>query len=122
SPDLQAVQDGARAVTLEGAVHAAPPAPRRFPNPPGYVILAELGKGGMGVVYKAWETRLRREVALKVALSRPQGSTGATELGRFRKEAEAMARLHHPNIVQVYHVGEHEGVPYFALEYIEGQS
>src|SRR5262249_40293611 len=107
-------------VTVSGPVKAAAPAPRRFPNPPGYVILSELGKGGMGVVYKAWETRLNREVALKVALTRPQG--GGTELGRFRKEAEAMARLRHPNIVQVYHVGEHEGAPYFALEYVEGQS
>src|SRR5207302_2688971 len=64
--------------------------------------------------------RLNREVALKVALTRPQG--GGTELGRFRKEAEAMAHLRHPNIVQVYQVGEHEGSPYFALEYVEGQS
>src|SRR5262249_25564280 len=67
--------------------------------------------------------RLRREVALKVALSRPYGGgTDAPELARFRKEAEAMARLRHPSIVQVYQVGEHEGVPYFAMEYVEGQS
>jgi serine/threonine protein kinase len=86
----------------------------------GYEILGELGHGGMGVVYKALQPGLRRVVALKMIGA--QGSGGAEGLARFRGEAEAVARLQHPNIVQVYEVGEHDGLPFVALEYVEGGS
>ncbi len=91
-----------------------------FPDVPGYEVLAELGRGGMGIVYKARQTTLKRLVALKMILSGPQA--GAAELARFRAEAESAARLQHPNIVQVHEVGEHDGRPFFSLEYVEGGS
>jgi hypothetical protein len=90
------------------------------PDVPGYEILEELGRGGMGVVYKARQLNLRRTVALKIV---PGGiHTGPKDLDRFRAEAAAIARLHHPNIVQIYDVGETAGRPYFVLEFVDGGS
>src|SRR5262249_21640603 len=82
---------------------------------PGYEILGELGRGGMGVVYKARQVKANRVVALKMILS--GAHAGAAELKRFQVEAEAIARLQHPNIVQVFEVGEHNGKPFFSLEF-----
>jgi serine/threonine protein kinase/Flp pilus assembly protein TadD len=87
---------------------------------PGYELLAELGRGGMGVVYKAWQTRVGRLTAIKMVLAGPHA--GAEQLARFRTEAEAVARLHHANIVQIFDVGEQDGRPYLVLEYVDGDN
>ena len=86
----------------------------------GYEILSELGRGGMGVVYKARDVKLKRIVALKMILS--GGHAGRDAVDRFRREAEAVARLNHPNIVAIHEVGEADGLPFFALEYLAGGS
>jgi serine/threonine-protein kinase len=87
---------------------------------PGYEILAELGRGGMGVVYKARQLALDRIVALKMILS---GShAGSQDLARFHLEARAVAQLSHPHIVQIYDVGAAEGRAYLALEFIDGRT
>jgi serine/threonine-protein kinase len=91
-----------------------------LPDIPGYHVDAELGRGGMGIVYKARHLRLNRTVALKMLLAGPYARP--QELERFLREAEAVAALHHPNIVQVYDMGEHDGRPYFTMELIEGGS
>ena len=85
-----------------------------------YEIVAPLGAGGMGVVYRARDERLERDVAIKV-LS-PGLLTDEAARRRFRKEALALARLSHPNIAAVYDVGEHDGVDYLVMECVPGQS
>ena len=82
-------------------------------------ILRVLGRGGMGVVYEAIQESLGRHVALKVLP--PHGRLDPTQLGRFRREARAAAGLHHTNIVPVFAVGEQDGVPYYAMQFIRGQ-
>lgn len=85
---------------------------------PGYEDVVEIGRGGMGVVYRARQVGLNRRVALKMILTGVHAD--AEELQRFRLEAEAVARLEHPNIVRIYEVGELDGRPFFALEYVDG--
>jgi serine/threonine-protein kinase len=91
-----------------------------LPHIPGYAVEAELGRGGMGIVYRARHVRLNRLVALKMLL----GSAYAApqDLARFRREAEAGACLRHPHIVQVYDAGEHDGLQFFTMECLEGGS
>jgi serine/threonine protein kinase/Tfp pilus assembly protein PilF len=84
----------------------------------GYEIEGELGRGGMGVVFRAFQRKLNRLVALKMLT----GYYGPPELKRFFAEAETAAALHHANIIHVYDVGEHEGAPFFAMEYVESGS
>jgi outer membrane protein assembly factor BamB len=115
-PTLPPVPEGA---TLPPSASPAA-APRGLPQVPGYEVLDRLGEGGMGVVYRARQAGLDREVALKMILA---GShAGEQDLERFLAEARAIARLRHPNIVQIHEVGEHEGKPYFSLEFCAGGS
>jgi WD40 repeat protein len=101
---------------------SAPPAADegRPPAVRGYEVLGELGRGGMGVVYQARQAGLNRLVALKMILA--GGHAGEQDLARFRAEAAAIARLRHPNIVQVYEIGDHDGLPFFSLEFVAGGS
>lgn len=87
---------------------------------PGYEIERELGRGGMGVVYQARQIALNRTVALKMILA--GGHAGPDDLERFRTEAEAIARIQHPHVVQVFEVGQHGGLPFFSLEFCSGGS
>jgi serine/threonine protein kinase/tetratricopeptide (TPR) repeat protein len=97
---------------------ARPAAAKPPVNLPGYAIVGELGRGGMGVVYQARQTGLNRLVALKMILSSSHASS--EDLARFKLEAEAVARLRHPHIVQIYDIGQHNGLPYFSLELCSG--
>jgi serine/threonine protein kinase len=91
-----------------------------LPIVPGYEIFEQIGRGGMGVVYRARQLGLDRIVALKMILTGYQASP--KDLARFRAEAAALARLQHPNIVQIYDFGEAAGRPYFAFEFVAGGS
>jgi hypothetical protein len=86
----------------------------------GYEVLRELGRGGMGVVYQARHLRLNRVVALKMILS--GGHAGEQDLARFLAEAEAVAALQHAHVVQLFDFGQHEGLPFFTLEFVAGGS
>jgi WD40 repeat protein/tetratricopeptide (TPR) repeat protein len=114
--------DPSSAETIAKADRPAPAAPRERPLPAiaGYEILGELGRGGMGVVYRARQVRLNRPCALKMILGGAHADAPAAV--RFLAEAEAVARLQHPNVVQIHHVGEADGLPYFELEYVDGGS
>ncbi len=113
-PAGQATEDA------QGAGRAPGIAPGRPSHIGGYELLGELGRGGMGVVYQARQIQLNRTVALKMVLTGVHADP--EHLARFRLEAEAVARLQHPNIVQIYEVGEHDGQPFFSLEFVEGGS
>jgi eukaryotic-like serine/threonine-protein kinase len=91
-----------------------------WPSIPGYEIREHIGSGAFGVVYRAWQTSLRREVALKVIRNWQLAAAGDKD--RLRREAQAVAQLRHPNIVQIYDTGEYAGCPFFSLEYVEGGS
>src|SRR5439155_25103457 len=96
------------------------PAPPRMPCFAKYEVEAEIGRGGMGVVYKARQKDLDRPVALKMVLSGQLASP--EQLARFHDEAKFAAQLHHPNIVPIYESGDSLGQPYFAMQFIEGPS
>jgi tetratricopeptide (TPR) repeat protein len=119
------------AVLLARPTRAAPPEGGSRPSASGesggrperigpYRIGREIGRGGMGVVYLATHTRLRREAAVK--LIRAGASARPEDVARFRREAEAVAAVGHPNVVTVYEAGEQDGVPWLALEYVPGGS
>jgi len=91
-----------------------------WPKVTGYEIIRELGHGGMGVVYEARQASPRRLVALKMI--RAADSAGAHILSRFRQEANAVARLQHPNVVQIHEVGDYHGRPFLSLEFVAGGS
>ncbi len=88
------------------------------PIVPGYEIIHEIGRGGMGVVYQAKQLNLNRMVALKMVLAK--GEQAEEALSRFHREAAAVAKLHHPNIVQIYNIDEYNGLPFFSLEFVDG--
>ena len=109
------------AAAVEAAPSTAPPPPEaraKLPAVPGYEVQSILGRGGMGVVYKARQVKANRLVALKMILLGAQAS--GLVLERFRSEAEAVARLQHPRIVQIFEVGDHAGLPFFSLEFVDG--
>ena len=108
---------GASSVVPFGTAETSEFAP---PLVPGYEIIHEVGRGGMGVVYKARQLSLNRLVALKMILSGVHA--GPTERERFKREAEAVAALQHAHIVQIFDIGEANGHPYLALEFVDGGS
>ena len=115
-PESAFAPDETQAASLPSA--PPPPSPSVLPSIPGYEVMEELGRGGMGVVYKARQLSVNRIVALKMILA--GAYAGPEEVIRLRKEAEALGRLQHPNIVQIFEVGEVAGRPFCALEYVEG--
>jgi len=120
----QQILEGLTAGSLGSNTSRAPSEPQKQPRLPRqigqYALIRELGHGGMGVVYLAEQTTLKRAVALKVI--RHGVNATSEEISRFCAEAEVVARLQHPNIVQIHEVGSQEGVYYLALEYVSGGS
>ena len=116
-PFETAIRGGDPKVTSTTAYKGPGPA---WPSVPGYEILGELGRGGMGIVYRARQVSLNRLVALKVLPASIRQFTSA--ISRFKKEAQAAAKLHHTNIVPVYATGEQDGAHFYAMELIDGPS
>jgi serine/threonine protein kinase len=129
-PEIAPLTAGDAAPTLPpqtlGGQDTTPPEPELnpklaiWPCVPGYEINGVLGRGGMGIVYKARHLRLDRIVALKMVLAGAHAAPD--EVGRFRTEAEAVAKMQHANIVQIYEVGDCDGRPYISLEFVGGGS
>jgi serine/threonine protein kinase len=122
-PDLSASSAAAASVNLSAGISASSSTPRVLPSGPapvvnavvaGYEVLGELGRGAMGVVYKARHLKLNRVVALKMVLG---GRIDQKDLIRFLAEAQAVEAVKHENVVQVYDYGDHLGQPYMALEF-----
>ncbi len=84
-----------------------------------YLISEQIGAGGMGVVYRAHDQKLKRDVALKVLL--PQAVADESALSRFKREALALSRLNHPNICTIYDIGKADGQTYIVMEYVDGR-
>ena len=119
SPDLPPVTVTSPPDATRTGPGVPPPSPGPPPDaPPGFTLDREIGSGGMGVVYLARQQRLNRPVALKTV--RPGTTLDPRALIRFLAEAEAIASIRHPNVVEVYSFGEHAGRPYLALEYCPG--
>ncbi len=108
---------GSRGDKTESTSNAVDSKGNRLPVITGYELLGELGRGGMGVVYRARQKGLGRMVALKMVLN---NQASQEELDRFMLEAQAVALVEHPNIVQIYDVGEYNMLPYFSLEFVDG--
>ena len=114
----QAGSPGTLSVLATGPKDSKPPHPvPEITSPAGFALLEELGRGAMGVVYKARQNHPERVVALKFLVA---GAHAAEQRVRFLAEANTAARLNHPHIVQVHAVGEHQGQPFLCLEYIAG--
>jgi serine/threonine-protein kinase len=116
--EAQAYLTGTSATATPQEAGPADPTDGRLPTVPGYELLDVLGRGGMGVVYRARQLGFNRVVALKMIRTAAE----PLERRRFRTEAEAVARLRHANIVQVHDIGEADGCPYFSMEHLEGGS
>lgn len=115
--DVQLLQGAAARMRLFQAAAEPPAGPRQVGE---YRILREIGRGGMGIVYEAHQQSLNRQVALKML---PFGAVlDPRKIARFRNEAQAAAQLHHPHIVPVFAVGQEQGVYYYAMQFIDGQS
>src|SRR5262245_32769776 len=111
------LHDGTATVSFHSGAESFP-ADTELPAIPGHEMHGVLGRGGMGVVYKATHLELKRPVAVKMILGAPD----AAEMERFRKEAQAVARIQHPHVVQIFEIGEFDGRPFLSLEYVEGGS
>ncbi len=109
---------GAETTTMGELGRVFVPTEQTRPDVPGYVIERELGRGGMGVVYLARQVEANRRVAIKLVA--PASAERPDDLLRFRLEGESLARLHHPNVVQIYEVGSVGGRPFFSMEYVPG--
>ena len=118
-PGNTAATAGTLPVTMPTAAAAMAGELNRGDKVGRHIVLGRLGAGGMGTVYAAYDTTLERKIALKF-LSKTRA--GDADTARLVAEASAMARLSHPNVVTVHDVGVHEGQPYLAMEYVQGQT
>jgi serine/threonine protein kinase/tetratricopeptide (TPR) repeat protein len=110
---------GAAAPQIDGSIIGGP-LPQPSQTLGDYRLVREIGRGGMGVVYEAWQLSLRRRVALKILPFTV--ANDAKQLSRFKNEAQAAAQVQHPNIVPVYAVGQENGVHFYVMQLVEGQS
>ena len=110
--------DGGNTVALSTDNHAGPVSDEKQVG--NYVLLEEIARGGMGVVFRARQRTLNRLVAVKMILAGDMASS--RDVNRFYTEAEAAAKLQHPGIVAIHEIGEHNGLPYFSMELVEGPS